>query len=203
MKNLIFTLFLVFSFVSFNSIALAATDIFIMPDSGNVYQEFTISLMLDTNGDDISAADITLSFSEDLVFLGGEAGDITGCTPAFIEGSNDVSVICFIPPGTTFNGEGTLATLTFSSEILGTTEINIEDVDFAGSTPGSTSNANLTVIESISNVGGDSPTLPQTSKLPTLIIIGVGFVLLGSLSFIFKGRIIKNKFVRTVVITSD
>lgn len=176
----------------------AATDVWLSPASGTHTNNVSVNVMIDTNGADINGVDIRINYSGAVSFATGSQGNISVCNPTFIQGSGSVSLICFIPPGQIFNGQGSVGSLIFSATEEGQANLEVARVDVAGTDLGNTSGATYTMI--VGGVGGIGGELPRTARRGyTIILIAVSVVLLSGLGFIIAPKLNKNN-ARTMVI---
>lgn len=171
--------------IAFTGKAFAATNVSISPASGTVGKNFNIAVNVDTGSDEINGISLNVTYEGDVTYSDDTAGNL-GCSPV-VDGSTagTVSVVCFINPGDSFSGKGTLVTLSFAATKSGTITFDVEDVDVAGSAPGTASGATLTV--DINYTGGDDvddgseESLPETGFITDniFLIVGAIFLIIG------------------------
>ncbi len=124
--------------------AYAAVDVTLSPDSGTISGSTTIDVNINTNGDTLNGIDVELSYSGDINYISGTGGDISECSsPSITEISGTINIICFVDPGTTYTGSGTLAQLTFNPTANGTASISVDNID-AGLDGGGTADVGST-----------------------------------------------------------
>lgn len=177
----IFFLMIVLPFISVEQ-ALAATNVSLSPSSGTVGAEFDITVSVNTGTDEINGISLDVTYDGSVSYSSGSSGNL-GCTP-IIDGDTDgvVSITCFIPPGETFSGQGTLATLSFTGDSEGSVDFGVTGVDVAGSTEGTIAGASLTVDPDYTGAGSDDGDttggeLPETGILSDNILLISGVVL--------------------------
>ncbi len=135
--------YLFLGFISPNK-AYAAVDVTLSPDSGTISGSTTIDVNIDTNGDTLNGIDVELSYSGDMAYISGSGGDIGECSsPSITEISGTINIVCFIDPGTTYSGSGTLAQLIFNPTSTGTASISVDNID-AGLDGGGTADVGAT-----------------------------------------------------------
>jgi hypothetical protein len=123
------TFVLCFVWFSVPVIVRAAT-LFLMPQSGEIFKgdSFITELMIDTEGEEINAADIRVVFPSDLVTVndfekGGSIFSLWAEEPNIKEG--EITFSAGVPGG--FSGKGLIGRINFSGKDIGETEINFKE----------------------------------------------------------------------------
>lgn len=165
-------------FLSFPGRVFADTDIFFDPDEGTFSEEFDVEIDIDTGVDEINGVSIDLEYSE-VEYTSSEDGDL-GCSPSVDDGEDGIlAITCFIAPGDSFSGQGTLITLTFTPTESGEAVLEITDVTIAGGDEGEVSGATFTI-----DMDSDtSDELPDTGFFSDnlLLCTGIAFFIIGFL----------------------
>lgn len=123
----------------------AATSVYLSPASGTVGNTLTVGIGINTGGDAINGIEMTVNYTGPVTYTSSSAGDI-GCAPSVQETApGSLLLLCFIAPGQTHTGTGTVGSLTFTASTSGTVSITLADVDVAGSTAGTATGGTYTV----------------------------------------------------------
>jgi len=107
-----------------------AATLFLLPQSSDVFkgESFIAELMIDTEGEEINAADIRVVFPNDLVIVndfgkGGSIFTLWAEEPGIQEG--EISFSAGVPGG--FSGKGLIGRINFSGKEIGEAEINFKE----------------------------------------------------------------------------
>jgi len=203
-------LFLALSFIicalSFPVKAEAAAYLSLSPatESVEVGKSFDVDVILNTGGTDTDAADVIINYdSAKLTLTTATLGDLYDnrlVTNTSVAGK--VTLRATASAGSSFNGTGNFATLTFTGKATGTASVNFDfsansttdsNVAFSGSDIlGSVTNGTYTVVNAgtLTNVTAATTrvTQPVTGGLAptvTLGIFGTFFLVLGALAILF------------------
>ena len=121
----------VFFFVLFSvAVSAEAAILYLLPQSQNVYKEesFIAELMIDTEAENINAADIKIIFPSNLIKVndfgkGGSIFTLWAKEPDIQEG--EISFSAGVPGG--FSGKGLIGRINFSGKEIGEVEINFKE----------------------------------------------------------------------------
>jgi LPXTG-motif cell wall-anchored protein len=166
----------------------AATDVSLSPSSGTVGYEFDVAVLVGTGSDEINGIALDVNYDGPVEFSSGVGGNL-GCEPV-VNGDTDevVAITCFITPGDTFSGDGTLATLSFTASAAGTIDFTVTNIDIAGSSTGTASGASLTI--DLDYEGGTGDTENEEEELPSTGIISDNILLIGGAVLFVLGVVV-------------
>ncbi len=120
----------VFFFVLFSvAVSAEAAILYLLPQSETVYkgESFVAGLMIDTEGEDINAVDVRVTFQNNLIKVndfekGGSIFTLWAEEPNIREG--EISFSAGVPGG--FSGKGLIGRINFSGKEIGEVEINFK-----------------------------------------------------------------------------
>jgi len=194
-KNLIFLsiALLVLNFI-FVQTAYAATnlEVIVPEEEVNIGDEIVLSLHVNALEEEINGIDFVVTYDEGVSYVSSGAEEESICTPTFSDTDSEVRVVCFVEPGNTFTGEGSLGFITFKAEEAGIYTFSPKTVEVAGGTVGSVEIASVTVESD--ELGSEAELLPLSEFVEDNkpLVIASGVVLFGavlaSLVMVSKGK---------------